>query len=180
MIDIENDLTEQDRQTLNKGKPCQTDFTKLFYADDTFILASSHQAAELLLHNIQSESGKYNLSLNFKQCVLLRLNAIHNVCFDNGDMVPVCDSALYLGSNIFAHGNHPSAIQNSISVTLMTLKKLNTFWTKFPSSIKWKQRDVIVSKLLYGLEALSLTDSDRAKLDAFHIRGLRQILGIKH
>eukprot|EP00972_Heterocapsa_arctica_P051184 7524519-Heterocapsa_arctica.AAC.1 len=42
-----------------------------------------------------------------------------------------------------------------ISVTLMTLKTLNT------------------------LEAFSLTDVDHAKLDAFQIRGLRQILCIK-
>eukprot|EP00972_Heterocapsa_arctica_P025365 3735720-Heterocapsa_arctica.AAC.1 len=61
----------------------------------------------------------------------------------------------------------------------MTLKKLNTFWTKSPSSIKWKLRvydAVIVSTLLYGLEALSLTDADRAKLDAFQSRGLRKYL----
>eukprot|EP00972_Heterocapsa_arctica_P079329 11692352-Heterocapsa_arctica.AAC.1 len=37
-------------------KPCQTDFSKLFYADDTLILASNHQATELLLHKIQTES----------------------------------------------------------------------------------------------------------------------------
>eukprot|EP00972_Heterocapsa_arctica_P087360 12883775-Heterocapsa_arctica.AAC.1 len=61
----------------------------------------------------------------------------------------------------------------------MTLKQLNVFWTKSPASIKWKLRvydAVIVSKLLYGLEALSLTDADVAKLDAFQIRGLRKIL----
>eukprot|EP00972_Heterocapsa_arctica_P080433 11853521-Heterocapsa_arctica.AAC.1 len=65
----------------------------------------------------------------------------------------------------------------------MTLEKLNTFWTKSPSSTKWTLRvydAVIVSKLLHGLEALSLTESDRKKVDAFQFRGLRKILGIKH
>eukprot|EP00972_Heterocapsa_arctica_P047448 6996945-Heterocapsa_arctica.AAC.1 len=65
----------------------------------------------------------------------------------------------------------------------MTLEKLNTLWTKSPSSIKWKLRvyaTVIVSELRYGLEALSLTDADHAKLDAFQSRGLRKIPGIKH
>eukprot|EP00972_Heterocapsa_arctica_P013816 2037709-Heterocapsa_arctica.AAC.1 len=65
----------------------------------------------------------------------------------------------------------------------MTLKKLNVFLTKSPASIKWKLRvydAVIVSKLLYGLETLSLTDTDISKLDALQIRGLRKILGIKH
>eukprot|EP00972_Heterocapsa_arctica_P091643 13517548-Heterocapsa_arctica.AAC.1 len=65
----------------------------------------------------------------------------------------------------------------------MTLKKLNVFWTKSSASIKLKLRvydAVIVSKLLYGLEALSLTETDHSKLDAFQIRGLRKILGVKH
>eukprot|EP00972_Heterocapsa_arctica_P014675 2161559-Heterocapsa_arctica.AAC.1 len=65
----------------------------------------------------------------------------------------------------------------------MTLKKLNVFWTKSPASVKWKLRvydAVIVSKLLEGLEALSLTDANIYKLGAFQIRGLRKILGIKH
>eukprot|EP00972_Heterocapsa_arctica_P101041 14892356-Heterocapsa_arctica.AAC.1 len=60
MMDIEHDLSEQDVATLNEGRPCQTDFNKLFYADDTLILSSNHQAAELLLHKIQNESDKYN------------------------------------------------------------------------------------------------------------------------
>eukprot|EP00972_Heterocapsa_arctica_P035670 5248843-Heterocapsa_arctica.AAC.1 len=34
--------------------------------------------------------------------------------------------------------------------------------------------------MLYGLESLSLTEADQAKLDAFQIRGLRNIFGIKH
>eukprot|EP00972_Heterocapsa_arctica_P106005 15614203-Heterocapsa_arctica.AAC.1 len=65
----------------------------------------------------------------------------------------------------------------------MTLKKLNTFWTKSPSSIRWTLRVYdadIVFKFLYGLETLILTESDREKLDAFQFRGLRTIIGIKH
>eukprot|EP00972_Heterocapsa_arctica_P028924 4256074-Heterocapsa_arctica.AAC.1 len=65
----------------------------------------------------------------------------------------------------------------------MILKKLRTFWTKSPASIKWKLRmydAVIVSNLCYGQDALSLSESDHAKLGAFQIRGLRNILGIKH
>ena len=39
---------------------------------------------------------------------------------------------------------------------------------------------VIVSKLIYGLETMYLNDSLLKRLDAFHIRGLRHILGIQH
>eukprot|EP00972_Heterocapsa_arctica_P057945 8548897-Heterocapsa_arctica.AAC.1 len=97
-------------------------------------------AAELLLQKIQIESEKYNLSLNLNKCVILRLNSIHNVHFLNGDALPVAYTATYLGSSISANGNQHSEIKNRISVTLMTLKQLNVFWTKSPASIKWKLR----------------------------------------
>ena len=35
-------------------------------------------------------------------------------------------------------------------------------------------------KLVYGLSSLSLTDTDKRKLDAFHMKGLRKILSIPH
>ena len=39
---------------------------------------------------------------------------------------------------------------------------------------------VIVSQLIYGLETLCLNDSLIKRLDAFHVRGIRHILGIEH
>eukprot|EP00972_Heterocapsa_arctica_P077586 11443713-Heterocapsa_arctica.AAC.1 len=103
MMDIENELTPEEHELLQKGKPSHTQLNQLFYADDTLILASNHEAAELLLHNIQIESDKYNLSLHLNKCVLLRLNSIHNVHFLNGDAVPVACTATYLGSSISAN-----------------------------------------------------------------------------
>ena len=50
-------------------------------------------------------------------------------------------------------------------------------------SLKWKLRifdAVIISKLLYGLEAIPFTEQDCKQLDTFQYRGLRKILGIKH
>eukprot|EP00972_Heterocapsa_arctica_P044771 6606215-Heterocapsa_arctica.AAC.1 len=63
---------------------------------------------------------------------------MHNVRFDNSDSVPVQESAIYLGSNLAANGNQPAGIKNLISVTLITLKQLKSFWTKSPASVKWE------------------------------------------
>ena len=38
----------------------------------------------------------------------------------------------------------------------------------------------VVSKLTYGLQTVWLTKAARSKLDAFHVRCLRQILSIAH
>eukprot|EP00972_Heterocapsa_arctica_P106852 15740947-Heterocapsa_arctica.AAC.1 len=57
MMDIDNDLSEQDRTTLNKGKSCQTDFN----TSSTPMIRSSCQAATKL----QSYScAKYKQSVS--------------------------------------------------------------------------------------------------------------------
>ena len=39
---------------------------------------------------------------------------------------------------------------------------------------------VITTKLLYGLESASLSNTDNKRLDAFQNKGFSNILGIKH
>ena len=54
---------------------------------------------------------------------------------------------------------------------------------KTPVSFKWKLRvfdAVIISKLLYGLEAIPFTEQDCKQPDAFQYRGIREIFGTKH
>ena len=50
-------------------------------------------------------------------------------------------------------------------------------------SLKWKLRvydAVIISRLLYGLEAIPFTGQDCNQLDVFQYRGLRNTFGIRH
>ena len=66
---------------------------------------------------------------------------------------------------------------------MTTLKRLDIFWNKTQLSKKWKLRvydAVITTKLLYGLESASSSNTDKKRLDAFQNKGLRKILGIKH
>ena len=52
MKDINNNLTEEKTHILNQGKLCKATFNKLFYADDTLIMTTTTEAAELILHKI--------------------------------------------------------------------------------------------------------------------------------
>ena len=57
------------------------------------------------------------------------------------------------------------------------------FWKKAPVSTTWKLRvhdAVTTSKLLYGFESASLTNVEYERLDAFQIKALRKMLGIRH
>ena len=56
MKDIDNNLTEEEANTIDQGKLCKATFNKLFYADDTLIMTTTTEAAELILHKIQTVS----------------------------------------------------------------------------------------------------------------------------
>ena len=52
---------------------------KLFYADDTIIMAQKAEAVEIILHRIEAESHKYALKLNQGKCIHIQMNAIHRI-----------------------------------------------------------------------------------------------------
>eukprot|EP00972_Heterocapsa_arctica_P097179 14337734-Heterocapsa_arctica.AAC.1 len=78
------------------------------------------------------------------------MNSVNNARYADGHNMPIMASAVYLGSNIHSCGNQHAEIKTRISATIITPKKLTTFWNKAPTSAKWKLRvydAVIVPKL---------------------------------
>ena len=74
-------------------------------------------------------------------------------------------------------------IRHRITNTWVTVRTLDLLWKNAPVALKWKLRvfdAVIISKLIYGLEAIPFTEQNCKQLDAFQYRGLRNILRIKH
>ena len=154
---------------------------KLLYADDTIILASSIQAAGIMLHKIQEESNRYSMRLNQSKCIFLGMNSLGSVQYLDGRYMPIADRALYLGTSMSAKGNPQFEISTTIISTKAMLNKFDLFWKKVSVSTTWKLRvhdTVITSKLLYGLEPASLTNAGYERLDAFQIKALRKMLGI--
>ena len=58
MKDITDDMTPEEKLTLDKGKLNHEVTKNLFYADDTIIMTSTAQATQLILQKIQRESKK--------------------------------------------------------------------------------------------------------------------------
>ena len=78
---------------------------KLLYADDTIILASSKQAAEIMPHKIKEEPNRYNMRLNQHMCILLGMNSLGSLQYLDVGYMPMADRAPYLGTNMSAKGN---------------------------------------------------------------------------
>ena len=79
-------------------------YDKLLYADDTIILTSTKQAAEIILHKIQEESSRYNMTLNRNKCILLGMNSLGSVQYLDGGFMPMADRAPYFRNGDVSKG----------------------------------------------------------------------------
>ena len=65
----------------------------------------------------------------------------------------------------------------------ITWKRLHVYWKATNASKKWQllaYDAIIKSKLLYGLETAQVGKAGLKRIDAFQLKGIRQILGTKH
>ena len=69
MYDVEEGLTENERDIVERSKLHKQVSGKLFYADDTIIMAKTAEAVEVILHRIEEKSHKYALKPNQNKCI---------------------------------------------------------------------------------------------------------------
>jgi len=116
---------------------------------------------------------------NLKKCEVVQLNSSEDIRFRNGVVVPPHDEVKYLGCMLNEKGDPQKEVNKRLSETIVTWRRLADFWKHSNCSCKTKLQvyDAVVrTKLMYGLETLQLNESIKKKLDAFQLRGLRQIL----
>jgi len=178
-----HDVHEELEGKLNNGRFDFIDFMEILYADDTLLIGDNAKILNLLIAAIEKHSERYGMKLNKNKCVHISMNCKAKIKFSDGKEMKSADEATYLGSNMSKKHITRREIEARISSALNTAKKLNIFFKKTKCSEAWKLQvynAVIISRLLYGIESLELTDSLKTRLDAFQIRGLRHILGIEH
>ena len=174
-IHAQPDLQEQ----LRKNRIPGATFDEVLYADDTILVSESKVAIQKLLHAIEVESERYGMRLNLKKCEVVQLNSSEDIRFRNGVVVPPHDEVKYLGCMLNEKGDPQKEVNKRLSETIVTWRRLADFWKHSNCSCKTKLQvyDAVVrTKLMYGLETLQLNESIKKKLDAFQLRGLRQIL----
>ena len=123
------------------------------------------------------------MKLNKKKCMHIDANISAKIKFLDGSILKKANEAVYLGAKINKTADPKGEVNNRIQMTTATLKKLNKFFSKAPCSKVWKIKvfnAVLVSKLLYGLETIPISEASRSRIDAFQMKGLRKILGIDH
>jgi len=151
------------------------------FADDTVLISRNGEHMQHLLHLVQQEAAKYNLHLNLGKCKLVVYNTETDIFFTDGSKVPKATSVVYLGALIDSKGRPGHEVSKKIQDARQIFKTLLRVWKHIRISLKRKQSiyfACVVSKLMYSLCTLCLTDKQQKLLDSFHIRCLRSIAGI--
>ena len=77
-------MSERERGIVREKQPIGMEgFNRLFYADDTPILTKVPLPLNFLFHTTQ-ESSKYNMRLNQSKCLLLKMNSLQGVYYEDG------------------------------------------------------------------------------------------------
>ena len=178
MWDAEHD---PERTTHRDKLKRQLGFADLCYADDTALFGFSYKEVEQSLQAIERQAGSYGMSLNKSKCIHISMYSRARVKFSDGSPVPTADEATYLGAHINNAMDPRQEIIQRLKKCSVIWRKLGLFWKQVPVSNKFKllvHNAIIRSTLMYGLEAMQIPEDLLKRMDAFQLKGIRQILKI--
>lgn len=160
--------------------------TDLDYADDVAIFAHSRNDIEVALSSLQAEAIKLGLSISWTKTKLMQICPdceIPDPLLLFGESVEYVKKFSYLGSVICNDGSIQADINARISKTACAMHRLSgPLWKKRRLSRKTKiamYNALAISVLLYGAETWPTKQAEESRLDAFDMRNLRRLEGIK-
>ena len=161
-------------------------FDHVLYADDTNLLNTTMPGLRAMLHAVEKEAGRYGLTLNLSKTTLLRFGVAKNLPSPNlrslnNTKVKEKDIDYTLGFPLGSRGTNKRMVNERISGMMYEMNKYKLIWSsKMPLKKKLeKYQSLVLSKGTWGLHLLALGKTDFKKLEYYHVRCLRRILGLK-
>ena len=166
-----------------KTKTIRVLLRELLFADDAALASHSEQGLQRLLDCFSSACHEFSLTISIKKTVVMVQNApCPPVITVNGSSLAVVDRFTYLGSTVTHNLSLDIEINIRIGRAASVMSKLKLrVWENKNLSIQTKLRvyeACVLGTLLYGSETWTTYAVQEAKLNAFHMRCLRRILGI--
>ena len=153
----------------------------VLYADDTLLVSRHQTNLQAMLNAIVEEGQRYGLELNWSKTFQLQVSTCKKITKPDGGDIKTVRDAVYLGGLVSCDGRASTELSRRLGEARVTFKQLDKVWSR--AAIGWKRKykiydAVVLSKLLYSLDSLWLLKADRARLDAFHCKSVRRLLGI--
>jgi len=154
--------------------------SELLYADDTLLMGSNPQTVQKQLETIVEVGREYGLEMNWEKVELLAARCQPVLFRPDGQQIPCKASIKYLGAMVCANGDIDSELGRRIGLARSEFNNLAHVWQhtrisqrdKYNIYLAW-----VASQLNYGLQTAVLGNVAK-KVDAFHARCARNILGI--
>ena len=180
-------MSDLDDHLLDIGVPTNTwsvgrPTYDLEYADDTLLMALTHEQMQQFLSGLEKIAASYGMQLNeTKTEILSPPDHTASLYFSTGARVPRATKVKYLGSMISWDKPFETAFQHRLGVAETAFKKLRLVWNcNMPRSRKVKIfQATFLPCLIYGLDALTLTAKNLQAINAQYYRFLRRAIGIK-
>lgn len=176
------------RRLTAKTKSKKVLIQEALFADDCALVAHTESDLQLMLDRFSDASRLFGLSISLGKTEVLyqpapNTNSIAPIIVIDGTQLANVEQFKYLGSTISHDGSLDREIDARVSKASQALGRLrNRVLCQHNIRLKTKLRvynAVVLPSLLYGSESWTLYRKHMKKLESFHVRALRSILGIK-
>jgi hypothetical protein len=158
-------------------------FSDTDYADD---IAALNHSIDLLckdLSNIDEYSKQLGLRISWAKTKVQNIGAGDNPSgfVVNGNEVECVRQFTYLGSSISSESGSRAEQLRRIGIASSVMQSLSCIWKSSTLTLRTKIRlysILVIPVLLYGSETWTMTKADCSKLQAFHMRCQRRIIGV--
>lgn len=158
--------------------------TDLDYADDIALPAPTVQDVTASLSGFSEASKTMGLNVSWPKTKVQSLGTGPQALGVSigGQQVEHVDQFCYLGSVIDSSGRCRPDILRRIGIASSSMNSMSRVWSQSKLSLATKLRiyeTCIVPILLYGSETWTILKADLDRLQAFHMRAQRRILGVR-
>ena len=164
------------------NKFCLTD---LDFADDIALLANTKECLQKMTTKLEAAASNVGLRINSEKTKLMQLgNANRSTGITVGwQSIEAVKQFTYLGSVLSNDGNTEADVNCRIGKTSAVFQRLRQVWSTTTINSKAKIRlynTIILRTAIYASEPWKITTRIAGKLNVFHQRCLRRILGITY
>lgn len=161
---------------------------ELMFADDTAFVAHTHQDMQDIVTRFATAAKAYGLQINIKKTEMMfqpspGSDSTHQPIQVEGEDLATVKEFKYLGATVAFNNRLDAELQLRKSKASQAFGRLKErVWFNKDLTIKTKcavYRAIVLATLLYGAESWTVYMTQTHNLNAYMMRHLRQILGVK-
>ncbi|KAM9364755.1 uncharacterized protein KZ484_010926 [Pholidichthys leucotaenia] len=155
----------------------------MLFADDAALIAHTENALQRLITSFVEACSEFGLTISLKKTNIMGQDVSIIPAVTVGDhTLEVVENFTYLGSTISSNLSLDAELNTRIGKAATTMARLaKRVWDNNLLTLNTKIKGYqacVLSTLLYGSEAWTLYSRQEQRLNVFHLRCLRRLLGI--